>query len=556
MIGFKALGLIDDLVDTVAALGYEEPTPIQREVIPLFLQGEDILAQAATGTGKTAAFALPMLQRLAAADGKAGGAPRGLVLVPTRELAMQVAEAFHKYGKRVGLPVVPVYGGAPIDQQIRSLKRGVQVVIATPGRALDHVRRGTLVLDQVMVLVLDEADEMLDLGFADDLEAILSATPRDRQSALFSATIPSRIAGIAARHLEKPKRVTIANEVARGEIPKVRQTAYIVARGQKPAALSRVLESEAPTSAIVFCRTRFEVDDLSETLTAHGYRAEAIHGGLAQRQRDRVMKAFRAGNVDILVATDVAARGLDIGHLSHVVNYDVPSAPEAYVHRIGRTGRASRTGTAITLAEPREHRQLRSIEAFTKQKIEVCALPTVADLRARRLELARASIRERVLAGDLDEVRVVVEALAQEFDIVDVASASIALMLASATPDKEPNVRDRKPPRAAAEPRDRKPVANAEAGRRRRTPRLRGVIEEVSRLWVGAGRKAGVRPGDLVGAITGEAGIDSGELGAIEIADRFSIVEVPTRLMDQIMTALRNTTIRGKTVTVRPDRPH
>ena len=263
--GFKALGLVDELVETVAALGYEEPTPIQREVIPLFLKEADILAQAATGTGKTAAFALPMLQRIAG-DGAARGSPRGLVLVPTRELAMQVSEAFHKYGRRVGVTVVPVYGGAPIDQQVRALKRGVEVVIATPGRAMDHIRRGTLVLDRVKIVVLDEADEMLDLGFAEDLDAILAATPGDRQTALFSATMPSRIAAIASRHLKTPKRVTIAREVAKGEIPKVRQMAYIVPRGQKPAALSRVLELEAPTSVIVFCRTRFEVDDLSGTL--------------------------------------------------------------------------------------------------------------------------------------------------------------------------------------------------------------------------------------------------------------------------------------------------
>jgi ATP-dependent RNA helicase DeaD len=541
--GFKALGLDDAVVETVAALGYEEPTPIQREVIPLFLKEADILAQAATGTGKTAAFALPMLQRIAG-DGSERGSPRGLVLVPTRELAMQVSEAFHKYGRRVGVTVVPVYGGAPIDQQVRALKRGVEVVVATPGRAMDHIRRGTLVLDRVKIVVLDEADEMLDLGFAEDLDAILAATPGDRQTALFSATMPSRIAAIASRHLKAPKRVTIAREVAKGEIPKVRQMAYIVPRGQKPAALSRVLELEEPTSVIVFCRTRFEVDDLSGTLTAHGYRAEPIHGGLQQRQRDRVMKAFRAGQVDVLVATDVAARGLDIGHLSHVVNYDVPSAPESYLHRVGRTGRGSKSGTAITLAEPREHRQLRTIEAFMKQKIEVRALPTVADLRARRLELVRASVRERILAGKLDEVRVIVESLAQEFDIVDVASASIELLLAAGASEKEP---------AALETGG--PVAPAAPGLRKES-RPRGVFEEVGRIYIGAGRNAGIRPADLVGAITGEAGIDSGELGAIEIADRFSIVEVPTRLMASIITALRNTTIRRKKVAVRPDRPH
>jgi len=426
--GFGSLGLADKLLSAVTALGYEEPTPIQREAIPLLLAGRDVLGQAATGTGKTAAFALPMLQRLSGASER-GGSTRGLVLVPTRELAMQVAEAIYKYAKGLGVTVVPVYGGAPMNQQVRALRRGSDVIVATPGRALDHLRRGTIQLDRLQMLVLDEADEMLDMGFAEELEAILSALPKARQTALFSATLPPRIVSIAQRHLNEPSRVTIARErTAHGRLPRVRQTAYIVPRARKPAALAQVLELESPTSAIVFCRTRFEVDALAETLAAGGHSAEPLHGGLAQRQRDRVMKLFRSGKVELLVATDVAARGLDIAHLSHVVNYDVPSAPEAYLHRIGRTGRVGRTGIAITLAEPREHRLLRNIEAFTKQKIEIATLPTVADLRTRRLNLTRASLRERLLAGGLDEVRTVVQSLAEEFDLMDVAAAAIDLL--------------------------------------------------------------------------------------------------------------------------------
>src|SRR3954469_17079598 len=395
---FTALGLQRELAAAVAALGYEEPTPVQRETIPLLLKGRDLLGQAATGTGKTAAFALPMLQRI----GEGRARPRqtcGLILVPTRELAMQVAEAIHKYAKGVGLTVLPLYGGAPMHTQIRALERGAHVVVATPGRALDHMRRKTLQLDALSVLVLDEADEMLDMGFADDIDAILQETPDPRQTALFSATMPARILAIAGRHLKDPARVTIAREkTAAGKMPRVRQVAYIVSRAHKPATLARIIDMEDPAATLVFCRTRLEVESLVETFNAHGHRSEALHGGMEQRQRDRVMGLFRSKKADLLIATDVAARGLDIEHLSHVVNYDVPASPEAYLHRIGRTGRAGRGGTAITLAEPREHRLLRAIESLTRAKIEIATVPTVADLRARQLDLTRASLRERLLA--------------------------------------------------------------------------------------------------------------------------------------------------------------
>jgi len=432
------LGLGDALVAAVTALGYEEATPVQRETIPLLLSGRDMLAQAATGTGKTAAFALPLLHRLLEGARTGRRRTRGLVLVPTRELAMQVAEAIHKYARGSGLDVVPVYGGASMQQQIRALARGADIVVATPGRALDHIRSEALDLSVLEVLVLDEADEMLDMGFVEDLNAILEATPDTRQTALFSATMPPRILAIAQRHLKTPNRVTIAREkTAAGKMPRVRQTAYVVARPQKAVALQRVLDIENPSSALVFCRTRLEVETLVETLNAHGYRAEALHGGMQQRQRDAVMNRFRSAKADLLVATDVAARGLDIEQLSHVFNYDLPSAPDAYVHRIGRTGRAGREGTAITLIDPREHRLLRTIENVTRQKIEVCPVPTVADLRARRLELTRASLRERLLQGGLDEVRVIVESLAREFDVIDVAAAAVQLAHAATGGDSE-----------------------------------------------------------------------------------------------------------------------
>src|SRR5215217_4008046 len=391
---FLKLGLAPALAAALTGLGYEEPTDIQREAIPPLLAGRDVLGQAATGTGKTAAFALPMLHRIGASEDDARTV-RGLILVPTRELAMQVAEAVHKYGRQLGVRVLPIYGGQAMSQQLRALKRGVDVVVATPGRALDHIRRGTLALDAVQMLVLDEADEMLDMGFAEDLEAILEAVPSTRQTALFSATMAQAIRAIASRHLRKPVLVTIAREtVAPGEAPRVREVAYVVQRRHKVAALARVLDMEAPTSVIVFCRTRTEVDELTETLGGRGYRAEALHGGLSQEQRDRVMRRFRDGASELLVATDVAARGLDIEHVSHVVNFDVPSSPDAYIHRIGRTGRAGREGVAITLAEAREHRLLRNIEQVTKRKISIESVPSVHDLRARRLELTRSSLEE------------------------------------------------------------------------------------------------------------------------------------------------------------------
>jgi ATP-dependent RNA helicase DeaD len=555
---FSGLGLVDELSAAVSALGYEEPTPVQREAIPLLIAGRDLLGQAATGTGKTAAFALPMLQLLAGA-GDLGRATGGLVLVPTRELSMQVAEAVHKYARRLGISVLPLYGGAPIAQQIRNLDRGAAIVVATPGRALDHIKRGTLALDRLRMLVLDEADEMLDMGFAEDLDAILEATPAARQTALFSATMPARILAIAERHLKSPARVTIAREkTAAGTLPRVRQRAYIVARAHKPAALDRVLDIEDPTSALVFCRTRLEVETLVEALTAHGHRAEALHGGMEQRQRDRVMQAFRAAKLDLLVATDVAARGLDIEHLSHVVNYDVPASAEAYVHRIGRTGRAGRAGTAITLAEPREHRLLRAIESFTRQKIEIATVPTVADLRARRLEITRASIREQLLAGGFDDVKVVVETLAQEFDIVDVAAAAVKLAHAAETSGAEEQEIPAAAPHGPSP--EGRPARRFNGGAGRTAGRAAGARQReaaagaVTRLFVGAGREAGIRPGDLVGAITGEAGIDSRDLGAIEIADRFSLIEVPESRADEIMQALRATTLRGRKVSVRRDR--
>ena len=547
---FESLGLRPELLNALTALGYEEPTPIQEEAIPPLAEGRDLLGQAATGTGKTAAFSLPVLQRLPAH--RTERPPVALVLVPTRELAVQVSEALHRYGRDLGARVLPVYGGAPIVRQLRSLESGVDVVVATPGRALDLLNRGALQLGEIATVVLDEADEMLDMGFAEDLEAILDETPEQRQTVLFSATMPRRLDALARRHLSDPVRITIARETARpGEAPRVRQTAYVVPRGAKPAALGRILDVEAPTAAIVFCRTREEVDSLTETLNGRGYRAEALHGGMSQEQRDRVMGRLRGGTADLLVATDVAARGLDIEQLTHVVNYDVPSAPESYVHRIGRVGRAGREGVAITLAEPREHRMLKTIERVAGAPIPVEKVPTVADLRARRLDLTRGALRESLLTDDLDRFRVVVETLTDEFDLVEVALAAVKLAHEAAGPVDD----DEEIPQVAFRPeRDGGRVPPGRGGDRKPPARARSAGGPGTRLFVGVGRDAGIRPGDLVGAITGETGLTGRDVGSIEIHQRFALVEVPESAADEVVRALRATMIKGRKAQVRRDR--
>jgi ATP-dependent RNA helicase DeaD len=548
--GFAGLALRPELLQALTSLGYEEPTPIQREAIPPLLEGHDLVGQAATGTGKTAAFALPVLQDLARSAGGAG--PTALVLVPTRELAEQVSQAVHRYGRDLGVRVLPVYGGQPIGRQLQALQRGVDVVVGTPGRVLDHINRATLQLSAVRTVVLDEADEMLDMGFAEDIEAILAETPGDRQTVLFSATIPPRIDAIARRHLRDPVRIRMGREAsAAGEVPLVRQSAYVVTRAHKPAALARVLDVEAPPAAIVFCRTREEVDQVTETLNGRGYRAEALHGGMSQDQRDRVMGRLRGGSTELLVATDVAARGLDVEQLTHVVNYNVPSAPESYVHRIGRVGRAGREGVAITLAEPREHRMLKAIERLTGQRITVEKVPTVTDLRARRMELTRAALQASIEGDELERFRVVIDSLSDEYGIDTVALAAVKLAHEAAGGE----VDEQEIPSVARDPR---------AGRDRDTRRVDGRPDRpakgrpsnagVTRLFLGLGSRAGVRPQDLVGAITGEAGLASRDIGAIQITDRFSLVEVPESAADRVIAALQRSTIRGRRPTVRRER--
>jgi ATP-dependent RNA helicase DeaD len=603
--GFAELGLRPELLGVLTALGYEEPTPIQRETIPLLIAGHDLLGQAATGTGKTAAFALPILQRI---QPGARPKPLALVLVPTRELAVQVSEAMYKYGKDLGASVLPIYGGQPIGRQLTALNRGVHVVVATPGRAIDHINRGTLPLDDVQMVVLDEADEMLDMGFAEDIEAILKATPAERQTVMFSATMPPRINGIAKRHQRDPLKIQIGLAAGdRKQSPLVRQSAYVVMRQHKPAALGRILDVEAPAAAIVFCRTRNEVDELTETLNGRGYRAEALHGGMSQEQRDRVMLRMRNGSAELLIATDVAARGLDLDQLTHVFNYDVPAAPEAYVHRIGRVGRAGREGIAITLSEPREQRLLNNIERLTKQPIHVEKLPTVADLRARQMEHTLGTLREALGSADLADFDATVNALISDFELRDIALAAIKLAHEAAgntvdekeipeafakkpyegakkeygtkkeSGSKKPSYRDdtgssretgpkreyvkkttyreeanpgREVPSFAGKKEfgsDREVPAFARTERPpRRKPRPHESGEETSRLYINVGRTDGIRPQDLVGAIANETELSGRDIGPIKIAERFSIVGVPSSAADMVIEAIKNTTLKGK----------
>ena len=542
MTTFSDLALRNELLQSLNDLGYEEPTAIQAEAIPPMIGGSDLLGQAATGTGKTAAFALPLLQRITLG----GSNPHALVLVPTRELATQVSEAIHKYGRHLGARVLPIYGGAPIVRQMKSLDRGIDVVVATPGRAIDHLGRKTLDLSDLEVVVLDEADEMLDMGFAEDIETILDQTPSDRQTVLFSATMPPRIKHIVNRYLKDPMTISVGlGQAEPGETPKIRQTAYVVNRAYKSAALGRILDVEQPGQALVFCRTRADVDQLTETLNGRGYRAEALHGGLSQEQRTRVLGRLRAETSELLIATDVAARGLDIDTLTHVINFDVPAAPESYVHRIGRVGRAGREGAAITLAQPREHRMLKTIERLTKQPIRIETVPTVADLRARRLELTRAALHESLLDDDLESFRVVLDTLSDEFDPLNVALAAIKLAHDATSVGGDEGV-EPEIPQVNLRP-DKKDNAA------RRAPRRHGG-GDTTRIYIGMGRAARIRPQDLVGAITGETKLQGREIGSIEIADRFSLVEVPIDRADEVIRGLRSTKLKGRKATVRREK--
>lgn len=574
--GFAKMGLDPRLL---SPLGYKNPSPIQREAIPVLLQGRDLVGLAGTGTGKTAAFALPILHQLGTREEQEPGVA-ALILTPTRELAMQVAKAVKKYGQAFKIEVLAVYGGTGFADQVRAIRRGVDVIVATPGRALDLIKQGKLPLDSVSTVVLDEADEMLNMGFAEDMDAILSQTPQDRQTMLFSATMPPRIEEIAKRHLRKPARIQVAKEVpVGGEAARVRQTAYHVTRDNRTRALCRVLDLEQPTSAIIFVRTRSDADELVDVLNKRGFKPMALHGGLSQPQRDQVMGRFRSGTADLLVATDIAARGLDIAHLSHVINYDVPADPDQYVHRIGRVGRAGRTGVAITFVTSREQSGLTQIERVTKQKIAVRPIPTVKDLEASRIERTRQQLREALTTANASEgLHKLVDELSGEFTPADIAVAALSLLRAPTRPDDDADFgggslpgmlgkpgdykkgrdhardtrqdRERPGKKGASRPTAGKPTAKDAKHNKR--PRNR---HGMAKVYFGIGSDAGVAARDLVGAIANEAGIAGQDIGSIDVTDRFALVEVHSSLAHYVVEAMQGIKIRGRRVDVRADRP-
>jgi ATP-dependent RNA helicase DeaD len=520
---FETLGLQPDLLRAVLDVGYEEPTPIQALTIPALLKGQDVVAQAQTGTGKTAAFALPILQLIDTSKNDV----QALILLPTRELAIQVAQATHLLGKHRRVAVLPVYGGQPIVRQLRGLQQGAHIVVGTPGRIMDHIRRETLKLENVRVLVLDEADEMLNMGFLEDIEFILEQLPKERQTALFSATIPPRIRDLSRRYLRQAVNIAIEREAV--TVPLINQTYYEVPQRAKLDALCRILDVETPASAIIFCARKSDVDDLVEHMQGRGYKAEAIHGDLNQVQRDRVMRAFREGKTEILVATDVAARGLDIPQVSHVINYHIPWDPESYVHRIGRTGRAGREGTAITLISPREYRQLKLIEHLIGKKIRATRLPSQSDVEARRRSLLIEQLRTAIEEGGLEQYRDAAEALSEDFDPIDVAAAALK-QLANIDRRAELNKGPVDPGSDLAEP-------------------------GMTRLFLNVGRNEGVRPADVVGAIAGEAGIPGRTIGAIDLYDTYAFVEVPQEVGKRVVEALNRATLRGHPVRAEIARP-
>ncbi|AWL11056.1 RNA helicase [Saliniradius amylolyticus] len=545
-LSFQDLNLPAALLQALEKVGYETPSPIQAESIPLLLDGHDLLGQAQTGTGKTAAFALPFLSKI---DPKANHVQL-LILAPTRELAIQVAEACHTYAAfDKGIRVLPIYGGQSYSHQIKTLKKGVQVVVGTPGRVIDHIKRGTLKLNQVSSLVLDEADEMLRMGFIDDVEWILSHAPEERQTALFSATMPEQIRRIIHRYLKEPKTVKIAAKVSTATT--IRQRFCQVAPRHKMEALTRILEVEDFDGVIIFVRTKTATVELAEKLAARGYDAEALNGDIPQNARERVVDRLKKGQVDILVATDVVARGLDVERISHVINFDIPYDTESYVHRIGRTGRAGREGDAILLMSHREKRLLRAIEKATKQAIEPMTLPSVTELNEQRVKRFKDKVLATLEDDRLEAILPVIEALKEETEAEpEVLMAALAQMAAG----KEPLVLSEKD---VADINDRSSDREGRAGARDqgdRKPKRRNAAppeEGMQRYRIEVGHSHGAKPGNIVGAIANEADIDSQYIGAIQINDTYSTVDLPAGMPPEVKAILSKARVAGQKLAIR-----
>ncbi|AWV07467.1 DEAD/DEAH box helicase [Marilutibacter maris] len=558
-LGFGDLSLPEPLLKALSEVGYESPSPIQAATIPPLLEGRDLLGQAQTGTGKTAAFALPILARVARAGAPAGQRkPRALVLAPTRELAIQVAEAFHKYAHHLpGFQVLPIYGGQSYGPQLAALRRGVDVVVGTPGRIIDHLERGSLDLSQLECLVLDEADEMLRMGFIDDVEAVLKKTPETRQVALFSATMPAPIKRIAQTYLREPVEIAIKARTTTSD--NVRQRYWWVSGVHKLDALTRILEAEPFDAMIIFTRTKQATEELAEKLTARGFAAAAINGDVQQQQRERTVQQLRDGRIDVLVATDVAARGLDVERISHVLNYDIPYDTESYVHRIGRTGRAGRSGEAILFVTPRERGMLRAIERATRQAIEAMELPSIDTVNEQRVNKFLGRIGESLERADLAMFRELVERYERERNV---PMAEIAAALAGLVQGEQPLLLDKpkdKPrpehPRPGSDrhgergPRNRGEAMFDDARPRERGPHERGphvpdAGMETFRIEVG--HTHGVKPGNIVGAIANEAELESRYIGRIDIRQDHSYVDLPEGMPRELMEHLKKVRVAGQ----------
>ena len=562
---FRDLNLSKELLQGLDEVGYEIPSPIQAQAIPHLMQGLDILGHAPTGTGKTAAFALPLLSRLDLNNKSV----QVMALAPTRELAVQVAEAFKRYAKHIpGFNVLAIYGGQDYSGQIRQLKRGVHVVVGTPGRVMDHMRKGTLKLDGLQALVLDEADEMLRMGFVDEVEWILEQTPPKRQMALFSATMPKEIQRIARRHLDDPQEVSIKAKTATAET--IRQRYWLVSGLRKLDALSRILEVEDFDGILIFVRTKLATTDLAEQLEARGHNAAAMNGDMAQKSREQMVARLKSGSLDILVATDVAARGLDVERISHVINYDIPYDTEAYIHRIGRTGRAGRSGDAILFVAPRERRMLGAIERATRQKITELELPSTETVNKKRIADFKQKITDTIAKGHLAFMRGIIEEYQSETEAsaMDIAAAMANISQGDQTllmaPEKKQPNKQRNDSRDSLEPRNNRGRQRERAPRAERNDRgnrperserstggSRNADLELFRIEVG--REHGVEPSNIVGAIANEAGLDARNIGQISINDNHSMVELPMGMPKDVFGDLRKVWVCGQQLRISRD---
>ncbi|QEK13601.1 DEAD/DEAH box helicase [Crassaminicella thermophila] len=520
-ITFEELGLRKEIIRAIDDLGFEEPTPIQKSAIPYMLQKKDIIGQAQTGTGKTAAFGMPIIHNIQA-DIKA---PQALILTPTRELAIQVADEIRKFSKYIhGVKTLAIYGGQPIERQIKALKAGVQIITGTPGRLLDHIRRRTIRLNEINIVVLDEADQMLDMGFQEDIENILKEIPKERQTVLFSATIPKEIEALAKNYQKNPKKVKVVHEKL--TVPLIEQYYFEVKAREKLEVLCRVLDMEKEGLSVIFCRTKKGVDELVESLQSRGYFAEGIHGDLKQAQRDRVMKKFREGTIELLVATDVAARGIDVENVEMVINYDIPEDLEYYVHRIGRTGRAGKAGVAYTFVTGKQIRLLKSIEKFTKTKIKRKKVPTINDLAERQRELFSNRIIKVIEEGHLGPYTSMIERLAEEYSSIDIAAALAKIIMEKNRVELE-EVKD--------------PFENT------------GATESgMARIFLNIGKRDRVKVGDILGAIVNKAKIEGSSVGTIDMFDKFTFVEIPIDLAAKFTSNINKIRIKGKKIKAEP----